>query len=75
MSEEIRLCKDCKYLNSHMDIIFTCNHPEVSNKRSLVDGTIIHETCSVARLPSWGVCGPDAKLFEPKPLKKRRWFF
>lgn len=73
MSEEIKLCKDCNNLKSYLDSIFLCKHPEVSNKRSLIDGHVRYENCSVARL-SHQPCGPDAKLFEPKP-KKRRWFF
>ena len=64
-----KLCIDCKFYDAipgDRDGVFSrCTHPESSCK-SRVNGRVIHPSCSMERLVT-GMCGPNAKNFEPAP--------
>lgn len=64
-----KLCIDCRYYSStkgDRDGVFSrCTNPK-SSVKSRVNGRDIHPSCSSERLMT-GVCGPEAKNFEPAP--------
>lgn len=63
------LCIDCKYYKGHphdnKGLFSQCTHPTAACK-SRVNGRDIYPSCSLERLFT-GVCGPEAKNFEPAP--------
>jgi hypothetical protein len=64
-----KLCKDCKYhiIYGYYD---TCTHLELKEPPSPVNGKSPATLCGIGRL---GKCGPDAKYFEPKPVRES-WY-
>lgn len=56
-----KLCRDCRWYRSHLINLDTCAHP------SLLDNVTGKASywCKFAR-DTYGDCGREAKLFEPK---------
>jgi hypothetical protein len=69
---EIKLCKDCKH--GHGGFVPLCDDGTTwccgrlpSRPPNIVSGWIDYTQCLDARLTG-GKCGPNATLFEPRPL-------
>ena len=58
MTQEIKLCKDCKYSDCSY-----CTNPTILTK-SVVTGEVLIRSCT--QLRHAGKCGLEAKYFEPK---------
>ncbi len=67
-----KLCKDCKYHSRYgrYGIYSACTHPELQEPVNPVNGNPTTTFCDFERLISTGKCGPDAKYFEPTPVRK-----
>lgn len=64
MQEDIRLCKDCKFMNKNYLHASECIREPV--EIDPVDGTLFYLSCLQARRLQFG-CGRLGKYFESKP--------
>ena len=62
MSDDLKLCIDCKWLVIGSYSEAGCSHPEAI-KVDLVYGRRIMKGCEAMRVVK---CGPEGKLWEPK---------
>ena len=75
MSEDVKLCKDCKYSHKgFFDTLYSCHNP--NHGVNLVSGKVLWHSCAFSReYPSQ--CSQEAKWFEPRQsvVKKVVKFF
>jgi len=63
----MKLCKDCRYFVDNGIQFPKCGHP---NNRSPVNGEPDYN-CNIQRACDEGMCGLDARWFEPKEKELR----
>jgi hypothetical protein len=64
---EVRFCRDCRYRMGKL-----CQHPSLTDVNLVTGAREGYRRCNEMREPiRYGVeqpCGPEGKLWEPKPL-------
>jgi hypothetical protein len=69
--QEPKLCKDCKYYVENdypLTCYSRCSHPDSAYHVSLITGGKSFQSPTNMRDAEVGLCGKEAKLFEPNPV-------